>query len=52
MNRTPDQFWVLVFVFGLGVVTTGYAQSLWERKAEAAYQMPVVPAQAQAQLQR
>ncbi len=49
MNRKPDLFWVLVFVFGLGVVTTGYAQSFWERKADEAYQMPVVPAQAQAQ---
>lgn len=46
MNRKPDLFWVLVFVFGLGVVTTGYAQSLWERNVEtASYQLPVTPTQ-------
>ncbi|WP_088776188.1 hypothetical protein [Pseudomonas massiliensis] len=33
MRRKPDLLWVLVFLFGLGVVTTGYAQSLWDRKA-------------------
>lgn len=44
MNRKPDLLWVLVFLFGLGVVTTGYAQSLWEQKLEtAAYEMPVNP---------
>ncbi len=47
MNRKPDMLWILVLIFGLGVVTTGYAQSLWERKADAAYQMPVNPAQQQ-----
>jgi hypothetical protein len=31
MRRKPDLLWVLVFLFGLGVVTTGYAQSLWDR---------------------
>ncbi len=46
MNRKPDLLWILVFVFGLGVVTTGYAQSFWERKAEIAYQQaPVNTAQ-------
>lgn len=46
MNRKkPDLLWVLVFLFGLGVVTTGYAQSLWEQKLEAAaYELPVNPA--------
>lgn len=29
MQRKPDMLWVLVFLFGLGVVTTSYAQSLW-----------------------
>jgi hypothetical protein len=29
MKRKPDLLWVLVILFGLGVVTTGYAQSLW-----------------------
>lgn len=27
-KRKPDILWVLVIVFGLGVVTTGYTQSL------------------------
>ncbi|MBC7197739.1 hypothetical protein K9B43_02970 [Pseudomonas sp. S5(2021)] len=34
MKRKPDILWVLVLIFGLGVVTTGYTQSLWERQAE------------------
>ncbi|WP_175284860.1 hypothetical protein [Pseudomonas syringae] len=29
MKRKPDLLWILVILFGLGVVTTGYAQSLW-----------------------
>jgi hypothetical protein len=29
MQRKPDMLWILVFLFGLGVVTTSYAQSLW-----------------------
>ncbi|WP_165840769.1 hypothetical protein [Pseudomonas sp. SDI] len=46
MKRKPDLLWVLVFLFGLGVVTTGYAQSLWERKLETAnYELPVAPTQ-------
>lgn len=34
MRRKPDLLWVLVFIFGLGVVTTGYAQSLWSHKSD------------------
>ncbi|WP_284060450.1 hypothetical protein [Pseudomonas sp. NW5] len=29
MRRKPDLLWMLVMLFCLGVVTTGYAQSLW-----------------------
>ena len=32
MKRKPDLLWVLVVLFSLGVVTTGYTQSLWERQ--------------------
>ena len=46
-KRKPDLLWILVFIFGLGVVTTSYAQSLWERKLDAAYQAPVASVQAQ-----
>ena len=35
MKRKPDLLWVLVILFGLGVVTTGYAQSHWEQKQSA-----------------
>lgn len=35
MKRKPDILWILAFLFGLGVVTTGYAQSLWTNKTEA-----------------
>ena len=35
MKRKPDLLWVLVILFGFGVVTTGYAQSLWANKADA-----------------
>ena len=35
MKRKPDLLWILVILFGLGVVTTGYAQSLWSNKTEA-----------------
>ncbi len=31
MKRKPDLLWVLVILFGLGVVTTGYTQSLWQQ---------------------
>ena len=34
MIRKPDLLWVLVIVFGLGVVTTGYTQSYLDRNAE------------------
>jgi hypothetical protein len=33
MKRKPDLLWILVILFGLGVVTTGYTQTLWERQA-------------------
>jgi hypothetical protein len=39
MKRKPDFIWVLAIVFGLGVVTTGYTQSLWERHVNT----PVAP---------
>ncbi len=35
MKRKPDLLWILVILFGLGVVTTGYAQSLWASKQQA-----------------
>ena len=34
MKRKPDMLLVLLVLFGLGVVTTGYTQSLWERNVE------------------
>jgi hypothetical protein len=34
MKRKPDLLWVLVILFGLGVVTTGYAESHWERQSQ------------------
>lgn len=34
MKRKPDLLWILVILFGLGVVTTGYAQSLWVGKTD------------------
>ncbi|WP_176717426.1 MULTISPECIES: hypothetical protein [Pseudomonas] len=45
MNRKPDMIWVLVFLFGLGVVTTGYAESLWERNLATNYEVSVIPQQ-------
>ncbi len=42
MKRKPDILWVLVVLFSLGVVTTGYTQSLWDRQGEPA---PVVAPQ-------
>lgn len=44
-QRKPDLLWILAFIFGLGVVTTGYAQGFWERKMDTAYQAPVEQAQ-------
>jgi len=32
MKRKPDLLWILVILFGLGVVTTGYAQNHWEQQ--------------------
>ena len=32
MKRKPDLLWVLVVLFSLGVVTTGYTQSLLDRQ--------------------
>ncbi|EWC41467.1 hypothetical protein [Stutzerimonas stutzeri] len=44
MKRKPDILWILVFIFGLGVVTTGYTQSLWEQH-DAAAMAPVIQVQ-------
>lgn len=44
MRRKPDLLWMLVILFGLGVVTTGYAQSLWASKADAGIELTVVQA--------
>ncbi len=33
MKRKPDLIWVLAIILGLGIVTTGYTQSLWERSS-------------------
>jgi len=33
MKRKPDLLWILVVIFTLGVVTTGYTKSLWDRNA-------------------
>ncbi|MBJ9978014.1 hypothetical protein IAE35_20345 [Pseudomonas sp. S75] len=41
-KRKPDLLWILAFIFGLGVVTTGYAQGLWERKLDESYQTSAV----------
>jgi len=45
MKRKPDILWILVFIFGLGVVTTGYTQSLWERNDDPAGMAPVIQVQ-------
>lgn len=34
MRRKPDLIWILVVVFTLGLVTTGYTQNYMERTAE------------------
>ncbi|OYW96583.1 MAG: hypothetical protein B7Z23_00440 [Pseudomonadales bacterium 32-61-5] len=49
MKRKPDIVWVLVLIFGLGVVTTGYTQGLWERSDDTA---PMIPLSHSQQLQR
>lgn len=33
MKRKPDLLWILVIILGLGVVTTGYTKSFWERSS-------------------
>jgi hypothetical protein len=33
VRRKPDLLWVLVIVFGLGVVTTGYTQGFLESRS-------------------
>ncbi|SDJ50598.1 hypothetical protein SAMN05216189_101815 [Pseudomonas delhiensis] len=43
MKRKPDLLWVLVILFGLGVVTTGYTQSLWDRQGEVPVQVTRQP---------
>jgi len=32
MKRKPDLLWVLVILFSLGMVTTGYTEGLWDRQ--------------------
>jgi len=46
-RKKPDLLWILVFIFGLGVVTTADAQACRERKLDNAYQMPVDAGQPQ-----
>lgn len=46
MKRKPDILWVLVVVFGLGVVTSAYAQSYWANQTDAP-STPVVQVAAQ-----
>lgn len=42
MKRKPDLIWVLVFLFGFGLVTTGYTQGLWEQQSsESPYSLQV-----------
>jgi hypothetical protein len=48
MKRKPDLLWILVILFGLGVVTTGYAQSLWSNNTDA----PIEIAQQQPSFKR
>jgi hypothetical protein len=45
MQRKPDLLWILVILFGLGVVTTGYAQSLWSTKTDAPVELSPVQQQ-------
>lgn len=40
MKRKPDILWILVLIFSLGVVTTGYTQGLWE-STDSASSVPV-----------
>lgn len=41
-KRKPDILWVLVIVFGLGVVTTGYTQSLLAERIDQQMSMQQV----------
>ncbi len=34
MKRKPDILWVLVLLFGFGVVTTGYTQGLLAERSD------------------
>ncbi|WP_419114227.1 hypothetical protein [Pseudomonas sp. H11T01] len=43
MKRKPDLLWILVILFGLGVVTTGYAQSLWANNNDAPIEVTAQP---------
>lgn len=45
MQRKPDLLWILVIIFGLGIVTTGYAQGLWSGRSD----IPIQVVQQQAQ---
>ncbi|SFQ84239.1 hypothetical protein SAMN05216578_10682 [Halopseudomonas formosensis] len=40
MRRKPDLIWILVLIFTLGVVTTGYTQSYLERSESPITQFP------------
>src|SRR5690606_1494795 len=40
MRRKPDLIWILVLIFTLGVVTTGYTQSYLERSESPITQLP------------
>jgi hypothetical protein len=51
MKRKPDLLWILVILFGLGVVTTGYAQSLWNNNPDAPIEFTPQQQQQQQQLQ-
>lgn len=44
MRRKPDLIWILVLIFTLGLVTTGYTQSYFEGSVE---QTTVVPREAE-----
>lgn len=40
MRRKPDLIWILVLIFTLGVVTTGYTQSYLERAESPITHLP------------
>lgn len=42
MKRKPDLIWVLAILLGLGIVTTGYTQSLWERSPAPNHHQPTM----------